>query len=329
MVEEININRKCAEIHCDESLESKFLIICICGLSIVDYDAFRRHFCNEHLQAEIRVEKDDLPKDELTHESSDSTSASDCLDEPVLLMPSISVSVATITECRSDALSITTDNVDSNCSAACDGPHLGKQPEQRPYKPRNKSNICTYCGRTFRRRYLLDTHLNIHTGSKPHQCERCGKQFRAISTLTRHLRTHEQRQALQCQHCEKLFTHRSALLSHELRHTQVRRWACTVCDKCFYTRNQMDTHRRKLHANLSVEKADSTDNADNSSEHLPFACELCSNTYRSASTLSTHKLKKHYRLAKYSCEQCDKKFINANHLRQHQQIHVKPDALIN
>ncbi|XP_030564830.1 zinc finger protein 154-like [Drosophila novamexicana] len=329
MVEEININRKCAEIHCDESLESKFLIICICGISIVDYDTFRRHFCNEHLQAEIRVGKGDLLKDALTHEASDSTSASDCLDEPVLLMPSISVSVAAITESRSDALTIATDNVDSNCSAAYDGPHLGKQPEQRPYKPRNKSNICTYCGRTFRRRYLLDTHLNIHTGSKPHQCERCGKQFRAISTLTRHLRTHEQRQALQCQHCEKLFTHRSALLSHELRHTQVRRWACTVCDKCFYTRNQMDTHRRKLHANLSVEKADSTDNADTSSAHLPFACELCSNTYRSASTLSTHKLKKHYRLAKYSCEQCDKKFINANYLRQHQLIHVKPEVLIN
>ncbi|XP_023164272.2 zinc finger protein 93-like [Drosophila hydei] len=322
MVEVVNINvyTKCAEIHCDASVEAKFLIKCTCGISLMDYVAFQHHFSSDHLQPESNIEKDKMLKKRiLRHKANDSTAPIDCLNEPVVELPSI-IETSTIIESGYDALTL----VESNCNE-----ESPKQPDRRPYNPRNRPKTCAYCGRIFRRRYLLDTHLNIHTGSKPHQCDMCGKQFRAVSTLTRHLRTHEKRMDLQCQYCEKLFTHRSALLSHQLRHTQVRRWACASCDKSFYTRNQMDTHKRKMHVNVSKQKSqDPTDNVELSPSLLPFACDLCSNSYRSASTLSTHKLKKHYRLAKYSCEQCDKKFVDAYHLQQHQFIHVKPEIII-
>uniref|UniRef100_A0A0K8U1G1 Zinc finger protein 90 n=1 Tax=Bactrocera latifrons TaxID=174628 RepID=A0A0K8U1G1_BACLA len=187
-------------------------------------------------------------------------------------------------------------------------PNLLKNSDKRPYKARNTPNMCTYCGKTFRRRLQLDTHLNIHTGSKPHQCEICGRQFRAVTTLARHRNTHQNRSDFCCKFCSKSFSRRAAMLSHELRHTQERRVPCDKCEKLFYTVNQMDTHKRKLHH--------MTDDAS-----LPFQCNLCTNRYRSASMLSTHKLKKHYKTAKIFCEQCDKKFIDEAQLEVHKTIH--------
>ncbi|XP_053951745.1 putative zinc finger protein 840 [Anastrepha ludens] len=188
-------------------------------------------------------------------------------------------------------------------------PNLLRNSDKRPYKARNTPNMCTYCGKTFRRRIQLDTHLHIHTGSKPHQCEICGRLFRAVTTLARHLITHEQREEFSCKFCSKSFSRRAAMLSHELRHTQQRHIPCDECDKLFYTVNQMDTHKRKVH--------NKTDEAS-----LPFQCSLCTNRYRSASMLSTHKFKKHYKTATIVCEQCGKKFINDQELNTHKAIHI-------
>lgn len=317
MLKVVNINQKCAEIYCNALIEPTFSIICICGKSMLDYDEFGQHFYSEHLCVKKEMKNKEYQLTKEPEATGKEKSQEECLEEPLLVLPASSAS-PTLTESEDDRLSMTTGSIEVNC---------GEIPsKRRPYKPRNKPNMCTYCGRTFRRRYLLDTHLNIHTGSKPHQCEMCGKQFRAVSTLTRHLRTHEDRQEQQCKHCEKQFTHRSALLSHEMRHTQVRRFACSGCNKSFYTRNQMDTHQRKLHMDRS--NSDPTTTTTNNATLLPFQCDLCSKSYRSASMLSTHKLKKHYRLAKYCCQHCDKKFVDDERLQQHQLIHIKPDALI-
>uniref|UniRef100_A0A0A1X854 Zinc finger protein 90 n=2 Tax=Zeugodacus cucurbitae TaxID=28588 RepID=A0A0A1X854_ZEUCU len=218
-------------------------------------------------------------------------------------------------EINSDTDSEHTNPTKSNATESIDWtksyePNLLKNGDKRPYKARNMPNMCTYCGKTFRRRLQLDTHLNIHTGSKPHQCEICGRQFRAVTTLARHRNTHQLRTTFSCKFCAKSFSRRAAMLSHELRHTQERRVPCDECDKLFYTVNQMDTHKRKVHNKTDVAS-------------LPFQCNLCTNRYRSASMLSTHKFKKHYKTAKIFCEQCDKKFIDEAQLEAHKTIHMR------
>lgn len=188
-------------------------------------------------------------------------------------------------------------------------PKLLKSKQKRAYKPRNEPNRCNYCAKTFRRRYQLETHLNIHTGLKPHQCEVCGRQFRAINTLQRHLNTHGKQESFRCKYCAKEFAHRAAHISHETRHTQQRQVPCEDCDKLFYTLNQLDTHKRKMHNAVD----------DNT---LPYACDLCCKRYRSASMLSTHKFKKHYKTARFFCVQCGKKFVGEDQLKDHMRIHV-------
>lgn len=102
------------------------------------------------------------------------------------------------------------DSCDIDLSQSYSSTNLKLQKE-KIYKPSSKLNCCRYCKKIFRRRHQLDTHLNIHTGRKPHQCEACGRQFRAITTLQSHLSTHDCRQTFTCKFCDKEFTHRAAL----------------------------------------------------------------------------------------------------------------------
>ncbi|SCU83510.1 LAFA_0D04016g1_1 [Lachancea sp. 'fantastica'] len=51
---------------------------------------------------------------------------------------------------------------------------------------------CVECGKSFQRPSSLATHMNIHTGDKPHVCPfpNCGRHFNARSNMVRHHRLH-------------------------------------------------------------------------------------------------------------------------------------------
>ncbi|KAI8593134.1 hypothetical protein BDZ88DRAFT_384616, partial [Geranomyces variabilis] len=46
---------------------------------------------------------------------------------------------------------------------------------------------CPRCAKRFTRPSSLRTHLNSHTGEKPHGCH-CGRRFSVLSNLRRHQR---------------------------------------------------------------------------------------------------------------------------------------------
>ena len=49
---------------------------------------------------------------------------------------------------------------------------------------------CSVCGKCFRRRTHLTTHMRIHTGDKPYCCIVCQKKFRHLSTFNTHKMKH-------------------------------------------------------------------------------------------------------------------------------------------
>ncbi|KAJ3558655.1 hypothetical protein NM688_g789 [Phlebia brevispora] len=55
-----------------------------------------------------------------------------------------------------------------------------------------KKHICHICDKDFLRPSSLETHMNSHTGAKPHKCTYpgCEKYFSAKSNMKRHLRKH-------------------------------------------------------------------------------------------------------------------------------------------
>ena len=50
--------------------------------------------------------------------------------------------------------------------------------------------MCTICGKSFKLKGSLTTHLKIHSGERSHICSICEKSFRQSGHLTKHLKIH-------------------------------------------------------------------------------------------------------------------------------------------
>ncbi|KAJ3115145.1 hypothetical protein HDU96_001111 [Phlyctochytrium bullatum] len=71
------------------------------------------------------------------------------------------------------------------------------------------------CGRPFRRRYNLSSHLYCHTGEKPQVCEVCGWGFSRRHDLKRHIKTlHNDDRPFSCSSCHQRFLKEDQLARH-------------------------------------------------------------------------------------------------------------------
>jgi len=57
--------------------------------------------------------------------------------------------------------------------------------------PIEDSRVCPYCGKVCDRPSTLKTHINSHTGERPHVCYQpgCGRQFTVLSNMYRHAKS--------------------------------------------------------------------------------------------------------------------------------------------
>ncbi|XP_061727481.1 gastrula zinc finger protein XlCGF26.1-like isoform X2 [Cydia pomonella] len=55
--------------------------------------------------------------------------------------------------------------------------------------PKPKNHMCTYCGRGFNTRRILDNHIRTHTGERPFACARCPAAFAQATALNTHVRS--------------------------------------------------------------------------------------------------------------------------------------------
>ncbi|GJE84720.1 C2H2-type zinc finger protein [Phanerochaete sordida] len=72
-------------------------------------------------------------------------------------------------------------------------PAIWPSPVPGPLSPVDKKRyVCEVCEKRFERPSSLETHMNSHTGLRPHNCvvHGCPKSFSTKSNMQRHLRTH-------------------------------------------------------------------------------------------------------------------------------------------
>ncbi|XP_030002765.1 gastrula zinc finger protein XlCGF57.1-like isoform X2 [Sphaeramia orbicularis] len=110
---------------------------------------------------------------------------------------------------------------------------------------KRKLLTCNDCGRMFRRKRSLLSHMTCHTGEKPFTCSLCGRGFSRNDSLKLHQKQHKtenERKDFRCLVCGRVFQQPGYLALHMVIHTD-KRFSCSVCDRRFIMQSQLKTHK--------------------------------------------------------------------------------------
>ncbi|XP_071418405.1 zinc finger protein 142 isoform X3 [Pithys albifrons albifrons] len=81
-----------------------------------------------------------------------------------------------------------------------------------------RSFICEQCGKAFKTRFLLKTHLKKHSEEKPYVCNACGRAFRWAAGLRHHYLTHTNEYPFFCRYCPYKAKQKFQVIKHIQRH---------------------------------------------------------------------------------------------------------------
>lgn len=159
---------------------------------------------------------------------------------------------------------------------------------------------CTECTKDFTTKYYLTSHKkNVHTESNKVNCDGCGLKINKMK-LGEHKKSHNSK--FKCEYCPKVVKRRGELKNHIRVHHFIckEKFDCDQCDKTFKQREYLLKHVRYIHKK---------------SEENKWKCDICGKFFAQYGSLSVHK--KIHIGKKIDCNDCERKFIRKDCLRQH------------
>ncbi|XP_034043155.1 zinc finger protein 37 homolog [Thalassophryne amazonica] len=164
--------------------------------------------------------------------------------------------------------------------------------------PGGKPYSCSECGKRFRMKSSLMSHMPCHTGEKPFSCSICRKCFGYRSTMALHMKSHKEEKPFSCSVCGKLFNQKCNLKRHMAIHIEEKPFSCPVCCNRFRQKAHLKTHM----TSHTGEK--------------PCSCSFCNKTFRDKSTLRIH-MTVHTGEKLFKCSACGKGFNIKQRLVKH------------
>ncbi|XP_044728187.1 gastrula zinc finger protein XlCGF8.2DB-like [Chrysoperla carnea] len=124
--------------------------------------------------------------------------------------------------------------------------HLKSHNNDKPFK-------CDECSKTYKNP-AVHRHKLIHNGIKPFVCEICGNKFRLQGMLTMHSLIHTGVLPHECSYCKKRFRRIDFLKGHLRQHTGERPYSCTECNHFFSNGSNFIKHLKVRHGlqNVSI-----------------------------------------------------------------------------
>ncbi|XP_059171073.1 uncharacterized protein LOC131952446 [Physella acuta] len=106
---------------------------------------------------------------------------------------------------------------------------------------------CPKCGKTFRQKGNMKTHLISHTKERAYKCDVCGKAFKYPDQLNRHRLEHTLQQKYSCELCDKQFVRTYELRNHMRNYHSGYVYVCGVCHECCAHRHTIIRHYKRKH----------------------------------------------------------------------------------
>ncbi|KAL3861304.1 hypothetical protein ACJMK2_007341 [Sinanodonta woodiana] len=164
--------------------------------------------------------------------------------------------------------------------------------------------VCKECGKSFKEKRYLATHLKRHLGLRNHECPICKWKFFERTKMKLHMESHKspENRSLphRCSICNHTFYNLAACKDHMNTHFGLRPYKCQEpnCAMSF-------AHKIGLKRHGMVH-----------SRECPFVCGHCSKGFKFKSNLDSH-ITLHTNTGKHVCKDCGKVYTAASSLRKH------------
>ena len=180
---------------------------------------------------------------------------------------------------------------------------------------------CCVCLKSFKNKYRLADHMNMHNDTNPFYCEVCKEGFTRRCTLEQHIKEYhrESTEAFKCNQCNADFSSVSNLRRHvKTKHSENSEdFECNLCDSKFKRHDNLLKHEdieHNLRRNVVVLPG------INDAKKI-FQCDICQKVYNQKFTLKRHTESEHATQNVYQCNICWKAFDRKDVLQVHEQIH--------
>ena len=196
------------------------------------------------------------------------------------------------------------------------------------YHPTKPRHVCDKCGKDFRDKKHLQTHLlRVHqefiitNKDKVKECDTCHEEFSSAIDFNDHLKSCLPKlNDFKCKFCNLSLVSHLSLELHFIEEHNVLMFCCQVCGLAFKQKTDIKSHVERIHEKLFKHLCHKCDKSfyyrkqltrhlaiwhNEGSSKRDYKCNTCGNIYKNLQGLNEHKIRTHDRSEIHSCDRCN------------------------